>query len=592
MPAFRQRRAAPEPEPDPLSLSVTTLTAVADGTDLSAGEVVTLTTSAEVSLVPGAGGTLPWLTLSYGAALAYDARGSTTTALRFTYVVQTGQDTADFRVTGLDLDGADNAPIAVAVADATGDGNLDIGAADFAGSTELACDSAGNEGPASAALVVVEDRTAPAVAVASPGGLTHQAARAVVGAAEAGSSVALRDGQTVLGTATAGPDGAWAVDVVQSGQSPHLLTAPLTVAPGVRSKRGALQSRGGTPGGAQRQHCGQFGKKANCQALVSLTLACGDVPVLLALRLLLATSALLPLAIVPADAQNFPERPPRILGGFTAGGTSDLVNRILAESAAATLGTRPVVEIRTGANGFLAAAEAVCSPADGYTVVQCSIALLTITPELPGANMPVDPGRDLLPVANFAHSMQAMVVGAGSPYRTVAEFLAAAHAAGHVDLRQFRRRRGAPPVRGAVRATRGRAAGPRALPRRGAPRAGGDGRTCGHHHHQPRRRGGADPRGRDAPAGLHGRHRQPGFPRRAANRARRAGLRRQRLVRLLRPARHARARLGSVGRGHPLRLAGRGVAAPLRRKRIGAALRAPWPTSPALSRATAPSGAR
>ena len=44
-------------------------------------------------------------------------------------------------------------------------------------------------------------------------------------AAEAGSSVALRDGQTVLGTATAGPDGAWAVDVVQSGQSPHLLTA-------------------------------------------------------------------------------------------------------------------------------------------------------------------------------------------------------------------------------------------------------------------------------------------------------------------------------------------------------------------------------
>ena len=143
-------------------------------------------------------------------------------------------------------------------------------------------------------------------------------------------------------------------------------------------------------------------------------------------RLLVVIASLLLAA--QAGAQSFPERPPRILGGFAAGGTSDLVNRILAESAATTLGTRPMVEIRTGANGFIAAAEAVRGPADGHTVVQCSTGLLTISPELPGANMPVDPGRDLVPVANFAHSTQAMVVAANSPHRTAADFLAAARA--------------------------------------------------------------------------------------------------------------------------------------------------------------------
>ncbi|WP_421989107.1 Bug family tripartite tricarboxylate transporter substrate binding protein [Roseococcus sp.] len=130
----------------------------------------------------------------------------------------------------------------------------------------------------------------------------------------------------------------------------------------------------------------------------------------------------------PASAQGFPDRAPRILGGFAAGGTSDIINRILAEAAFATLGHRPVVEVRTGANGFIAAGEAVRSPADGYTIVQCATGLLTITPELPGANMPIDPSRDLIPIANFAHSSQMMVVSKNSPFHSVAEVLAAARA--------------------------------------------------------------------------------------------------------------------------------------------------------------------
>jgi tripartite-type tricarboxylate transporter receptor subunit TctC len=129
-----------------------------------------------------------------------------------------------------------------------------------------------------------------------------------------------------------------------------------------------------------------------------------------------------------AQAQSFPDRQLRILGGFAAGGTSDIINRILAEGALATLGQRPVVEVRTGANGFIAAAEAVRSGADGSSIVQCATGVMTITPELPGANMPIDPSRDLIPIANFAHSSQVMVVGKDSPLRSVADVIAAARA--------------------------------------------------------------------------------------------------------------------------------------------------------------------
>lgn len=126
------------------------------------------------------------------------------------------------------------------------------------------------------------------------------------------------------------------------------------------------------------------------------------------------------------QAQGFPDRPPRILGGFAAGGTSDIVNRLIAEAVAPDFGQRPVVEVRTGANGFIAAAEAARGAPDGLTVVQCSTGLLTISPQLPGAQIPIDPARDLVPIANVAHSSQVMVVSAGSPYRSVAEFVAAA----------------------------------------------------------------------------------------------------------------------------------------------------------------------
>lgn len=136
--------------------------------------------------------------------------------------------------------------------------------------------------------------------------------------------------------------------------------------------------------------------------------------------LIVALMALAPLA---ADAQ---ERQPRILSGFAPGGTSDLTSRLIAEGIGTALGQRPVVENRTGANGFIAAEVVARGPTDGSVVWQCSTGGMTISPELPGAVLPIDPGTDLVPVANMALSTYGAVTGARSPYRTLAEVVSAA----------------------------------------------------------------------------------------------------------------------------------------------------------------------
>ena len=140
----------------------------------------------------------------------------------------------------------------------------------------------------------------------------------------------------------------------------------------------------------------------------------------------LLTAALLALAPL-AHAQTIPGQP-RILSGFAPGGTSDLTSRFIAEGIGTSLGQRVVVENRTGANGFIAAEAVVRGPADGATLWQCATGGMTISPELPGAVLPIDPRTDLVPVANIAISSYGVVTGARSPYRTLGEVVAAARA--------------------------------------------------------------------------------------------------------------------------------------------------------------------
>jgi len=132
------------------------------------------------------------------------------------------------------------------------------------------------------------------------------------------------------------------------------------------------------------------------------------------------------LLALPAAAQGFPDRALRIISGASAGGTNDFIARQMAEVLGAEFGQRIVVENRTGVNGVVGAEHVVNSPGDGTTAFVCPMSTMTMTPQLVGAQMPVDPGVDLGPIALVGLSSYGLVVRAASPYRNLGDIIAAA----------------------------------------------------------------------------------------------------------------------------------------------------------------------
>lgn len=102
----------------------------------------------------------------------------------------------------------------------------------------------------------------------------------------------------------------------------------------------------------------------------------------------------------PAQAQKFPDKPVKVLVGFAAGGSTDLVTRAVAQHMAASLGQALVVENKTGASGVLATQALADSPADGYTLGACSTSAFTILPFLM-KTVRYDPVKDFQPVAQL-----------------------------------------------------------------------------------------------------------------------------------------------------------------------------------------------
>jgi tripartite-type tricarboxylate transporter receptor subunit TctC len=140
-------------------------------------------------------------------------------------------------------------------------------------------------------------------------------------------------------------------------------------------------------------------------------------------RILLAAAAAF--IAFPALAQD---RTIRVISGFAAGGAGDLMARLIAEYVPPLMGARGVVENRTGANGLIGAEVVARAAPDGNTVLQCPMGSMTITPNLPGAALPVDPRTEMTGVANVALSTYALIVAARGPYQDLPGLLAAARA--------------------------------------------------------------------------------------------------------------------------------------------------------------------
>jgi tripartite-type tricarboxylate transporter receptor subunit TctC len=123
----------------------------------------------------------------------------------------------------------------------------------------------------------------------------------------------------------------------------------------------------------------------------------------------------------PASAADYPNRPVRWLIGFAPGGPVDIVARILSQWLSERLGQQFVVENRAGSGGNLAAAAAVNSEPDGYT-------LLFVAPNNAISaslykKLSYDFMRDTVPVAGIMRLTNIMVVPPALPVKTVQEFI-------------------------------------------------------------------------------------------------------------------------------------------------------------------------
>jgi len=146
-------------------------------------------------------------------------------------------------------------------------------------------------------------------------------------------------------------------------------------------------------------------------------------------RLLLATVAALSLtamSVTVAQAQDYPSKPIKIVVPFTAGSATDIMARIVGEKLGASMGQPVVVENRPGAGGTLGATQVAKSEPDGYTLIVVSAGHVVNPVLYPG--LAYDTLGDFAGVTPLAALPNVLVVGAGSPIKTVGELIAAAKA--------------------------------------------------------------------------------------------------------------------------------------------------------------------
>nr|WP_245454282.1 tripartite tricarboxylate transporter substrate binding protein [Aquabacter cavernae] len=123
------------------------------------------------------------------------------------------------------------------------------------------------------------------------------------------------------------------------------------------------------------------------------------------------------------SADDFPNRAIRLVVPFAAGGSTDIVARIIAAKMTDILKQPVIVENRGGAGGNTGAATVAKSPPDGYTVLMGTVATHAINPAL-YTKMPYDPVKDFAPVSLLVNVPNVVVVHPSLNVKTTAELIA------------------------------------------------------------------------------------------------------------------------------------------------------------------------
>ncbi len=124
-------------------------------------------------------------------------------------------------------------------------------------------------------------------------------------------------------------------------------------------------------------------------------------------------------------AQAYPSKPISLVVPQTAGGTNDIVARLIAPAYGEALGTSIVVENKPGAGGNIGTQGVARSPKDGYTLLLTINSAQAINPYL-YKNPGFDPVNDFVPLYYIGATPYVLVSPPGSPYKTLADVIAAA----------------------------------------------------------------------------------------------------------------------------------------------------------------------
>lgn len=121
-------------------------------------------------------------------------------------------------------------------------------------------------------------------------------------------------------------------------------------------------------------------------------------------------------------AQAWPSKPIKYVVPFPAGGTTDILARIIGPKLSAALGTPVLVDNRPGAGGVLGSDLVAKSASDGYTILGSTISTHAINPAL-NPKMPYDAAKDFTGITLIGSVANAVIVPANSPFKTLKELI-------------------------------------------------------------------------------------------------------------------------------------------------------------------------
>ncbi|MEO6565883.1 MAG: tripartite tricarboxylate transporter substrate binding protein [Casimicrobiaceae bacterium] len=139
-------------------------------------------------------------------------------------------------------------------------------------------------------------------------------------------------------------------------------------------------------------------------------------------RLLTLLAVAMTLVGLGAQAQNYPNKPIRLIVADAPGGSPDTLGRILGQKLTESLGQPVLVDNRPGAGGLVGAEVAAKAPADGYTLFMTTTSVYAILPNL-RKNLPYDPVKDFVPISRVATASNVLVVNTSLPATSIAELV-------------------------------------------------------------------------------------------------------------------------------------------------------------------------